>query len=96
MKQTDLIVLGLAGVAVYMIVKSQGKAPFQALTSTASKGLTDMSKTVSEILDSTGKAFDNGWRYFNDGTAIDPSGNYYQGGQLIWSNPADTTGTLSV
>lgn len=26
-----------------------------------------------------------GWRYFSDGTAIDPSGNYYKGGDLIWS-----------
>jgi len=94
MKQTDLIVLGLAGVAVYMIVKSQstGKVWSEVIPA----GLKNTAQAVSEILDSTGKAFDNGWRYFNDGTAIDPSGNYYQGGQLIWSNPADTTGTLSV
>jgi len=26
-----------------------------------------------------------GWRYFSDGTSIDPSGNYYQGGQLVYS-----------
>lgn len=84
-KQSDLILLGLAGVAVYMIVKSQkGSTTGTGLAA----GLRDVSKTVSEILDSTGKAFGNGWRYFNDGTAIDPAGNYYQGGQLIWSNPA--------
>jgi hypothetical protein len=89
MKQNDLIVLGLAGVAVYMIVKSQGGAKLlQGITGTASAGLRDASKTVSEIMDNTGKAFANGWRYFNDGTAIDPAGNYYQGGQLIWSNPS--------
>jgi hypothetical protein len=88
-KQSDLILLGLAGVAVYMIVKSQGGSKMlQGLTGTASAGLRDVSKTVSEILDQSGKAFDNGWRYFNDGTVIDPAGNYYQGGQLIWSNPA--------
>ena len=87
MKQTDLIVLGLAGVAVYMIVKSQntGKGWSEVIPA----GLKNTAQAVSEILDSTGKAFDNGWRYFNDGTAIDPSGNYYQGGQLIWSNPQD-------
>lgn len=89
MKQNDLIVLGLAGVAVYMIVKSQGGSKMlQGLTGTASAGLRDVSKTVTEILDGTGKTFENGWRYFTDGTAIDPAGNYYQGGQLIWSNPA--------
>lgn len=25
-----------------------------------------------------------GWQYYSDGTAIDPSGNYYQGGQLVY------------
>mgnify|MGYP000001602270 FL=1 len=95
MKQTDLIVLGLAGVAVYMIVKSQ-KGTGKAWSEIIPTGLRNTAQTVSEIMDSTGKAFDNGWRYFNDGTAIDPTGNYYQGGQLIWSNPANTTGTLTV
>lgn len=84
MKQNDLIVLGLAGVAVYLIAKSQKGG----ITSGLDTGLRDMAKTVSEIMDNTGKTFANGWRYFTDGTAIDPSGNYYQGGQLIWSNPA--------
>ena len=31
-----------------------------------------------------------GWRYFSDGTAIDPSGQYYRDGQVIWSPDADT------
>jgi hypothetical protein len=86
MKQNDLIVLGLAGVAVYMIVKSQkgGKVWSEAIPAT----LRNTAQTVSEIMDSAGGQFGNGWRYFNDGTAIDPAGNYYQGGQLIWSNPA--------
>lgn len=83
MKQTEMIALGLAGVALYLIVKSNKGTS----TGSAASGLRDMSKTVTEILESTGKAFANGWRYFTDGTAIDPAGNYYQGGQLIWSNP---------
>lgn len=32
-----------------------------------------------------------GWRYFTDGTSIDPSGNYYRGDELIWS-PLDASG----
>ena len=90
MKQTDLIVLGLAGVAVYMIVKSQktGKVWSEEIPA----GLRSAAQTVSEIMDMGGKAFSNGWRYFNDGTAIDPAGNYYQGGQLIWSNPQKPSG----
>lgn len=27
----------------------------------------------------------NGWRYFSDGTAIAPNGDYYKGGILIYS-----------
>ena len=92
MKQTDLIVLGLAGVAVYMIVKSQKNGAGITGSGALSAGLRSAAQTVSEIMDSTGKVFDNGWRYFNDGTAIDPSGNYYQGGQLIWSNPQKPIG----
>jgi hypothetical protein len=26
-----------------------------------------------------------GWQYYSDGTVIDPAGNYYRDGQLIWS-----------
>jgi len=26
-----------------------------------------------------------GWKYYSDGTSISPNGEYYQGGQLIWS-----------
>jgi hypothetical protein len=32
-----------------------------------------------------------GWRYFTDGTAISPLGEYYYEGQLVWSPPPDDT-----
>ena len=28
-----------------------------------------------------------GWQYYNDGTAIDPQGNYYYQGELVYVNP---------
>jgi hypothetical protein len=31
-----------------------------------------------------------GWKYYSDGTTIDPSGNYYYQGDLIYSNPDAT------
>lgn len=34
-----------------------------------------------------------GWRYFSDGTVIDPSGAYYKDGKLIWSPANDSDGT---
>ena len=40
---------------------------------------------TTEVLNGSGGQFGNGWRYFSDGTAIDPQGNYYQNGALIWS-----------
>lgn len=86
--QEQMIVLGLAGLAVYMIVKSKAKT---STSTTTDKGLVGF---VSEILNSGGKAFDNGWRYFSDGTAIDPSGNYYLNGQMVWQTP--TSGSLTV
>lgn len=27
----------------------------------------------------------NGWRYFENGTAISPDGTYYQNGQMVWN-----------
>lgn len=90
MEENDLIVLGLAGVAVYMILQAQKKTATGTSTSptrsgtttTASKGITDM---VSEILNPMGQAYDNGWRYFDNGTSISPEGDYYLYGKLVYS-----------
>lgn len=79
MKQTEMIALGLAGIAVYLIVKGKGSTTMQKGTTGALGGF------VGEIFDAAGKAFDNGWRYFDNGTAIDPNGNYYFNGQPVWS-----------
>lgn len=80
MKQTELIVLALAGLAVYMITKNKAGA------ATGGNGaLGTVASFTNEIFDSAGKAFSNGWRYFTDGTSIDPQGNYYSGGQLVYT-----------
>ncbi len=84
LKQPELIALGLAGVAVYLIAKSKGglKLGIPALkTNTA-----QFYDRTTEILNN-GQNYENGWRYFSDGTAIDQAGNYYKDGQLIWSAP---------
>lgn len=84
MKQNEIIVLGLSAVAVYLIAKSKGvKVP--TFTRSAPAPTYDR---ATEILSSSGASFDNGWRYFSDGTAIDPSGSYYKNGQMIWSAPS--------
>ncbi len=81
MKQENMIALGLAAVAVYLLTQTK------KTTIAKSGGLTGTNKAVSEIFDASGGAFSNGWRYFSDGTAIDPSGNYFYGGQKVWDNP---------
>lgn len=40
---------------------------------------------VTEVLNGSGGQFSNGWRYFSDGTVIDPQGNYYLDGKMVWS-----------
>jgi len=77
MKNSYIWILGAAGVAFYLLNKS-GSA------TAAVKTLTD---GTTEILNTLGKQFETGWRYFSDGTAIDAFGNYYKGGQKIWSVP---------
>lgn len=82
MKQTELIAVGLAGLAVYLIWQSQKKK-----TGTTSGAAARPAGWVSEVLDAGGQRFTNSWRYFDNGVAIDPAGNYYQGGQMVWQAP---------
>lgn len=93
MKTTDLVVVGLAGVALYMIYASQSKTAqvirpttgAAAGVGTGSTGLTSSASSwVAEIFDSVGARFGNGWRYFENGVSIDPMGNYYKDGQLVY------------
>lgn len=81
MKQTEMIVLGLAGLAVYLIYRSQ--QPAKTVVPQNGKP----ADFVDEIFGLGGARFDNGWRYFENGVAIDPSGNYYQNGQMVWQAP---------
>lgn len=74
MKQEEMIALGLAAVAVYLIVNTNKK---QA----AKKTVYDYrGKSTFEMQGNTGK---NGWTYFDDGTALDPQGNAWEGGQIV-------------
>lgn len=71
MKNREFLILAAAAAAAYFIVK---------------KGPTLRIKAgVTEITNPNGTGFSNGWRYFSDGTSIDPQGNYYLQGQLIYT-----------
>lgn len=84
MKTDELLILGLAGVAVYMIWKTQGARSAAGVS--PSKPLASGADTfVDEIFSAAGLPFNNGWRYFENGVAIAPNGDYYQNGAKVWS-----------
>jgi hypothetical protein len=86
MKQTEMIALGLAGVALYMIVQITKKP-----TTAKKGGVYDyLGKSTFELQGGKAK---NGWTYFDDGTALDPEGNAWQGGQVMATpGTTETTG----
>ncbi len=86
MKKDTLMILGAAGIAFYLVNKAGG---VQQATAKVVNGAT-------EVLNTLGQRFGNGWRYFSDGTAIDPFGSYYRNGQKIWSPAIIKTPTADV
>lgn len=71
MKTAEIAVLAAAGVAVYLILKTAkgGSAP----------------AWVREVFSQGGTPYANGWRYYDNGVAISPAGEYFHGGQKVWS-----------
>lgn len=80
MKQPELIALGLAGLAVFLILRAK-----PGTSRAAAKAPKPNAPGAAEILDN-GRPYSNGWRYFDNGTAIDPLGNYYFQGSLVYSS----------
>ena len=57
-------------------------APGSAKKPTAPK----IAGAVTEIANTAGEGEEGfGWKYYSDGTVIDPDGNYYRNGKMIWS-----------
>ncbi len=78
MKLDQLLTVGLAGVALYMIYKVTKTATPAMSGSNVTLGKPQGQFGISEIFtNATGDQPGAGWRYFNDGTVIDPSGAYY-------------------
>lgn len=79
MKNEEIIVLGLAAVAVYFILKnSHGTANTVNNLGPAVNGISQIFTGAQQ-----GDA-GYGWKYYTDGTAIDPQGNYYYQGVKVW------------
>jgi hypothetical protein len=79
MNINTILLIAAAG-AAYMIFKSKtGSANTVNNLGTAING-------ISEIFTgATGNQAGAGWRYFSDGTSIDPQGNYYMNGVEVWA-----------
>lgn len=76
---TNIILLIAAAGAAYMIFKSK------AASANTVNNLGTAINGISEIFTgATGGQAGAGWRYFSDGTSIDPQGNYYMNGVLTW------------
>lgn len=77
---TNIILLIAAAGAAYMIFKSKAAA------ANTVNNLGNPINGISEIFTGAkaGQA-GAGWRYFTDGTSIDPQGNYYMNGTIIWT-----------
>lgn len=74
MRNEEMMVLGLAGLALWFILKGKN----------ATAGAMG-----AKLNNYTGKAAPDyqGWQYFTDGTAIAPNGDYYHNGDLVYSAP---------
>lgn len=98
MKSENLIILAAAAAAFWVINstrKTITMAPVRNPTGYGTAGSLNNggSLPVTEV-NNTAMPGQNGygWRYFSDGTVIDPQGNYYVDGAMVWSPNAGQMG----
>jgi hypothetical protein len=74
-KTEDLILLGVVAMGVFVVM------PALLKRRTAPAGIVSNTYGAQEVMVSGNT---NGWRYFTDGTSIDPNGRYYKGSELMY------------
>lgn len=80
MKNEELIALALAGIALWMIIRS-GKAG-ASVPADYSTAIANQAKP-GEV--------GYGWQYFTGGTVIDPDGAYWKDGRIVWAPGLDAS-----
>lgn len=93
MKTDSLIIIGAAAAALYIIASTRrtvasntGRSIFNPFGNTAANLNQGGTVPVTEISNSAFPGSTGyGWRYFSDGTVIDPGGTYYVNGSPVWS-----------
>jgi hypothetical protein len=82
MKNSEMVALALAGVALWLIANKSRAAVVTTVAGTnPSAAITPKEIFTGALPGQPGYS----WRYFTDGTVIDPSGAYYKDGALVWS-----------
>jgi hypothetical protein len=81
---------GSAGLVAKMTedMKKANLTPTQILTALKSMGINpDTLQQETKVIENAAQPGQEGygWQYFSDGTVIDPSGNYYRDGAIVWS-----------
>ncbi|WP_426303900.1 hypothetical protein ACN9MJ_12835 [Acidovorax facilis] len=105
MKSDSLVILAAAAAAIYLIsstrrtvVGGTGGRPlpatgWPAAPNTAAGVNGGGSVPVTEVTNTALPGdYGWGWKYYSDGTAISPSGQYYLNGELVWSPAAGQMG----
>ena len=77
MRNEEYLVLGLAGLALWFIVK--GKKPGVWGMPGVSDNLTSNSNWSAKIAPDY-----QGWQFFSDGVSISPEGKYYLNGVMVY------------
>lgn len=96
MKNDTLVIVAAAGIGLYLIARMvkpaaairtpTGSGTAGALNNYGNAPVTEISNTALP------GQIGWGWKYYSDGTVIDPEGRYYYNGQLVWSPGAGAMG----
>lgn len=94
MKSEDLLAILAGGILAYVAYKTfAGKSNGQTAFNTAANAMAAKFETTrgmySRAVNNTAALGQEGygWKYYDNGTAISPNGDYYLNGELVWSAP---------
>ena len=88
MKTDDLVAMLAGGILLYVAYMTMTSKPGTAgvnLFKPSGQNNTIWPKEIN--VGNTMLTPADGWRYFTDGTAISPGGDYYYQGELVWKQP---------
>ncbi|AXS79855.1 hypothetical protein [Dechloromonas sp. HYN0024] len=87
MKSEDIVTLIAGGILAYVAWKTFTRTP--AAPQVVNKPINAVGGMYAKNVTNSALPSEPGyaWQYFDNGTAIDPQGNYYLNGNLVWSAP---------